>query len=190
MNMETKATLRLELPPLFYDYCISEGLTSGREQSRNSRSVRVEMTQAEVEGLYALALRYGAVGDFEAELQGVCFSARATCNRMALQSPGLSATVDAGPAEEVQSFESELPPGEWVNGRQRLESYGGFIKGDTVRRPGERGVYIVQYIDVFEKDRPAEITAVGGMAGHKQFAVFFINKVNRVRPIKGQKEGK
>ncbi len=182
-----------ELPPLFYDHCVAQGLATGEVTGRNSRNVRVEMSEDETYRLYAEAMRYCDVGEHDAELQGVCFSARATVNRLTQQAPHwVNSMVE--PQEQEEQIEvapepgEELPSGDWLNGRQRVESFGGFSKGDVIRRSGERGTHVVQYIEVFEGKRPPEITAVGGMAGHKQFGVFFLDKVKKMRPIKGQEE--
>jgi Na+-transporting NADH:ubiquinone oxidoreductase subunit NqrF len=63
---------------------------------------------------------------------------------------------------------------------KRVEQHGKISAGDTVKVRGHRGTFVVKYIDQFPGKRLAEVTVVGGSAGHSAWRTFVID---RVKPI-------
>jgi hypothetical protein len=61
---------------------------------------------------------------------------------------------------------------------ERVQEYGKIRAGEQVRVKGERGTFVVKYIDEFlNKKRQAEITVIGGTGGHVAWRTFLADKV-------------
>lgn len=69
--------------------------------------------------------------------------------------------------------------------KTRMEQHGKIGTGDVVRIKGERGTFVVEWIDSFEGDRPAEVTVIGGSMGRKAWRTFTEEKVTKA-PKKAQ----
>jgi hypothetical protein len=64
--------------------------------------------------------------------------------------------------------------------KTRTEQHGKIGTGDVVRIKGEkRGIFVVEWIDGFEGDRPAEVTVIGGSMGRKAWRTFTEEKVTK-----------
>jgi hypothetical protein len=60
---------------------------------------------------------------------------------------------------------------------QRVEEHGNIRAGETVKVRGHRGQFVVKWIDQFPGKRIAEVTVVGGNAGHTAWRTFHVDKV-------------
>jgi hypothetical protein len=68
---------------------------------------------------------------------------------------------------------------------ERLTEYNKLAVGDLVRIRGERGTFKVMWVDVFDSERPTEITVVGGWRDHNAWRTFTEEKVVK-RPRRQQ----
>jgi hypothetical protein len=72
-----------------------------------------------------------------------------------------------------------------LGNKTRVEQHDKLDKGDLVKINGERGVFEVMWVDVFDNQRPAEISVIGGSEGRKQWRTFVEDVVTK-RPRKQQ----
>ena len=61
--------------------------------------------------------------------------------------------------------------------KQRLEDWDNLHKGDLVKIAGERGLFVVQWIDEFDSERPPEVTLFGGSNGKGAWRTVFSSKI-------------
>jgi hypothetical protein len=68
---------------------------------------------------------------------------------------------------------------------QRVTEYNKLQQGDLVRIKGEHGTFKVMWVDLYDAERPAEVTVVGGSSGRNAWRTFTENRVTK-RPRRQQ----